>query len=93
MKLTDPQRRELERLAKESPAENSYTGRVTSRVRNSLRVLGLVRFFNQDGSEPNLVTILVSAGHGSPYDTCEITEAGRAALKHVPRGESDVQAW
>lgn len=85
MKLTDPQRRELERLAEEgSPSENRFTARGTSRVRNSLRSLGLVNFFNKDGTVPSACDVAAYAGHGSPYDSCEINGAGRDVLNKTP---------
>lgn len=79
MKLTDPQREELKRLAKaNAPVENKYTRGKVSRVRNSLRSKGLVRFFNPDGREPTVVQVVVAGGKA--YELCEITPDGRKAL-------------
>ncbi len=70
MKLTDPQLDELKRLAQ---GQQPTYGRARARVQNSLHGKGLARFF-VDGKP------LMVSGHGSWADTCEITQAGRAAL-------------
>lgn len=76
-KLTEPQRRELGRLAKE-PQPTFGAGR--ARVQNNLRALGLAEYLNADGTvwKPTSALDVIC---GRTYDKCRITDAGREALK------------
>lgn len=84
MKLTKPQRDELSRLAQ---APREHRRRQIVRVQNSLRSKGLVRFM-RDGKlfRPSVIEIIVCASAGFPEVTCEITDAGREALKSASTG-------
>lgn len=71
MKLTEPQVRELRRLA-DGP-QHTF-GRHRARVQRGLYRLCLARFVNDDGKEATNIALA---------PTCEITETGRAFLKEV----------
>ena len=68
MKLTKPQREELQRIAKEP--QNTY-GSHRARVQNSLSRLRLVTYTNADGTPSK---------YRECSDRCAITDAGLAAL-------------
>lgn len=77
--MTPPQRRELGRLA-EGP-QRTY-GRGRARVQNNLVRRGLARFVDAPGVAPRRKSIAeIFASYGNDCDWCEITRAGRAALK------------
>lgn len=74
MKLTKPQIEELRKLLQKR--QPTY-GRHRSRVQNNLVYKKLARYINEDG------TVVAPSSWGWPNfgDWCEITDAGREALK------------
>lgn len=83
-RLTKPQRKELEALARER--QRTY-GCSRARVQNSLHSLGLVRFCEEDGSTRNNISVAeIAASYGNLYPCCEITEKGRRVLAQPAPG-------
>ena len=79
--LTGAQHRELRRLA-EKPQTTYGSARI--RVQNNLVTMRLARFVDDAGKEC-LLSVIGAVGYRS-VDLCEITEAGRAALRSQPIG-------